>query len=121
MTIVPNILLRRIYKKNSLRNINEGVAFELKNVIGPGIITRINSVKVNNQEFKPNNIKLTTTDTSIQADKVNEESPLFCKFNQVVTISLTGPRCILPGENTLFIEIISREAGLIQVKFSDNL
>lgn len=121
MPIVPNILLRRIYKKLSLRNINEGVAFELKNIIGPGIITRINLVKVNDQEFKPENINLTCLDESIQADNITEESPLFCKFNQVVTISLTGPKCILPGDNTLFIEIVSREAGLIQVKFTDNL
>jgi len=119
LPILPNILLRRIYRKGSLRNEDHGVAFELKNIIGPGIITQINLAKINNEVFKPENISLVSNDGVIIANQITTECPLLCKFNQIYTIKLLGPKCIQEGYNTLYIEIISREAGLIQVNFDD--
>ena len=57
MAIVPEFLIKRIYQKGSLV-INEGsISLTLKNVLGPGLISGFNYVKINDVVFEAENVK----------------------------------------------------------------
>ena len=47
MVVVPEFLMKRVYKKGSLKRVENGASFELKNVLGPGFISGLNYVKIN--------------------------------------------------------------------------
>ena len=58
MSIIPDFLLKRIYRKGSLRETAEGIAFDLKNILGPGIITGINYIIINDEVYQSPLIKI---------------------------------------------------------------
>ncbi|MEW5821999.1 MAG: hypothetical protein AB1782_17530 [Cyanobacteriota bacterium] len=120
MTFVPKVLLRRLYKKGSLKSHINGVAFELKNVLGPGIINKINFIKINNHIYNPQDIHIDTNDRIIYARDISEENPIFIAFQQKGTLIMNGNNPLVNGINTIELELISREAGLINVNIQDN-
>ena len=51
MAVVPEFLIKRLYKKGSLKKEGNQITFVLKNVLGPGFISGFNYVKVNIDSF----------------------------------------------------------------------
>lgn len=121
MTFIPNVLLRRAYKKGSLRIVEEGLAFDLINVLGPGILTGLNFIQINDTKFEPEKICILTNGKEIRADKVTVEKPLFFTFKHQATLVMKGENSLREGKNDIVVEVVSREAGVIKVKLSDNI
>lgn len=121
MAIIPNFLIRKIYRKGSLRETKDGIVFELKNILGPGMITGINFIKINDKIYHSKAIKLITSGVSILAEKIDTDNPILFKLNQEVTCLLEGAKGLQQGLNDIIVELISSEAGQVQVKLSDNL
>lgn len=121
MTFIPNVLLRRAYKKGSLRSIEGGLAIDVVNVLGPGILTGLNYVLINDYKYDPEDVCLLSNGTELRADKVSTEKPLFFTFKQKVTLVMKGNNPLKEGKNEISLEVISREAGVIKVNFSDNI
>ena len=63
MSIIPEFLMKRVYKKGSLKQTEDGICFELKNVLGPGFISGFNFVQINYATFEPNKVKFITQGT----------------------------------------------------------
>jgi len=121
LTFLPNILLRRLYKKGSLRSIDEGISFELKNILGPGIITKVNFIRINDHKYDSTKIILRSNEKDVRLNKVSENSPLFIAFKQIGMLIIQCDNCLVDGKNKIEMELISREAGLIKVKVFDNV
>lgn len=121
MSFVPNVLLRRLYKKGSLRRIEEGIAFDIKNIIGPGIITQINFVEINDCPFSADKITVRSNDKDHKAHLVSKEAPLFVTFQQQSTLIISGNNCLKNGKNKITLELVTREAGKICVSLFDNV
>lgn len=121
MPIVPKFLIKKLYQKGSLRTTDEGIAFDLKNIIGPGIIQKIICLRFNDQEFDPSCIKILTNGKTIAAEQISPESPVFFTFLQKSTCFLFGKPPLKEGKNKIVVELISREAGLIKVAVIDTL
>ena len=58
MAVVPEFLIKRIYKKGSLKKLDDGASIVLKNVLGPGFISGFNYVKINDVIFEPKDVLL---------------------------------------------------------------
>lgn len=120
MSIIPEFLMKRVYKKGSLKQTEDGVCFELKNVLGPGFISGFNFVKVNDAIFEPEKVKFVTQGTEISAVEVNEENPIGFRLGQEGTLILNGAKCLKEGINQIIIELMNPEAGKVQLSLSDN-
>jgi hypothetical protein len=120
MTVIPNFIIKRLYVPGSLRFVPEGVAFDMNNKIGPGILTRINSVKLNDIEFLANEIMLKIEDKLIQAAEISENNPAICFLNQTVTCILKG-KPVSTGNHTITLDLLSKEAGKIVISIQDKL
>lgn len=120
MSIIPEFLMKRVYKKGSLKQTEDGVCFELKNVLGPGFISGFNFVKINDAVFEPEKVKFVTQGTEISAVEVNEENPIGFRLGQEGTLILNGAKCLKEGINQIIIELMNPEAGKVQLSLSDN-
>lgn len=120
MSIIPEFLMKRVYKKGSLKQTDQGVCFELKNVLGPGFISGFNFVQINDSTFEPNKVKFITLGTEISAETVSEESPIGFRLGQEGILILEGAKCLKEGINQIIIELMNPEAGKVKLSLTDN-
>ena len=120
MSIIPEFLMKRIYKKGSLKQTEEGICFDLKNVLGPGFISGFNFIKINDATFSPDKVKFITPGAEIQAETVSEENPIGFRLGQEGTLILQGAKCLREGINQIIIELMNPEAGKVKLSLSDD-
>lgn len=120
MSIIPEFLMKRVYKKGSLKQTEDGVCFELKNVLGPGFISGFSFVKVNDATFESNDVKFVTQGVEISADEVSEENPIGFRLGQEGTLILRGAKCLKDGINQIIIELMNPEAGKVKLSLTDD-
>ncbi len=121
MAVVPDFLIKRVYKKGSLKQDDEGVTFELKNVIGPGVISGLNSIQINDYIFPKEVIEFTTQGIKMLADAINEKNPIHFRLGQEGKIFCKKIKCLKDGINQIIIELSNPEVGTIKVTLSDEL
>lgn len=120
MSIIPEFLIKRVYKKGSLKETDEGVSFELKNVLGPGFISGFGFIKINDLTFDSGKVHLLTQGKEIPATEVNEENPIGFRLGQEGTLILKGAKCLKDGINQIIIELMNPEAGKVKLSLTDN-
>ena len=119
MAIVPEFLIKRIYQKGSLKKHEEGTSITLKNVLGPGLISGFNYVKINDVLFEAKDVKFITNGVEYAGPEVSEEKPVVFRLGQSGTLIMTGQDCIIEGTNHIIIEAVNPEAGIVQLKVED--
>lgn len=120
MSIIPEFLIKRVYKKGSLKQTDDGICFELKNVLGPGFISGFSFVKINDDTFSADKVKFLTQGEEISAEAVSEENPIGFRLGQEGTLILQGAKCLKEGINQIIIELMNPEAGKVKLSLSDN-
>lgn len=120
MSIIPEFLMKRVYKKGSLKQTDEGVCFDLKNVLGPGFISGFNFIKINDAVFGADKVKFVTQGDEISAQTVSEENPICFRLGQEGTLILQGVKCLKEGINQIIIELMNPEAGKVKFSLTDN-
>lgn len=118
--IIPEFLLRRIYRTGSLRITEEGIAIDLKNMLGPGVISGIGFVEINGEKHSPEELKLITSGLETVASQITPENPIIFRLNQEGTIILQGVKELKEGINKIILELISKDAGKVQVSLNEN-
>lgn len=121
MVVVPEFLIRRVYKKGSLKKIENGASLELKNVLGPGFISGFNFVKINDKAFEACDVKFITAGQELAGDSVSEANPVAFRLGQEGTLVMTGKECVVDGINKIVIEVMNPEAGKVQLTVDDNV
>ena len=119
MAIVPEFLIKRIYQKGSLKKDKQGTCITLKNVLGPGLISGFNYVKINDVVFEPQNVKFITNNVEYLGTDVSEANPIVFRLGQSGTLIMAGQECINEGVNQIVIEAVNPEAGIVQLKTED--
>ncbi|MEI8389235.1 MAG: hypothetical protein WCG23_05040 [bacterium] len=121
MTIIPSFLLKKIYKKGSLRHIEEGIAFDLKNILAPGLITGINFVKINDDIYNSSVIQIIKSGVETIAEQISSEDPLIVKLNEEITCVMKSGLKLQEGINNIIVELTSYGVGKVQVNLSDTI
>ncbi len=122
MAVLPDFLIKRVYKKGSLRKTDKGIEFDLKNVLGPGVISGLESIQINDYIFSKDVISFVTCGVELLATKVNELNPIKFRLNQEGTMKLCDKaNCLKEGLNQIILEIMNPEAGKLKITLTDNL
>ena len=101
MAIVPDFLLKRIYKKGSLKQTETGVEFQLKNVLGPGTISGLEFIQINEHKFSKDVISFVTQGKDNSANEISESNPVYFRLGQEGTLVMNGQDCIVDGTNKI--------------------
>jgi len=121
MSIIPSFLLKKIYKKGSLRHIEEGIAFDLKNILAPGLITGVNFVQINDTIYNSNVIQIIKSGANTFAEQISSENPLLIKLNEEITCVMQSGLKLKEGLNNIIVELISHDVGKVQVTLTDTI
>lgn len=122
MAIVPDFLLKRIYKKGSLKQTEDGIEFQLKNVLGPGTISGLEFIQINEYKFSKDVISFVTQGKDNSANEISETNPVYFRLGQEGIIKLKEEiNCLKDGLNKIIINLTNPEAGNVTVTFEDNL
>jgi hypothetical protein len=119
MTIVPNFLLKKMYRAGSLKGTEHGFSFEMINCLGPGQLTGINGVSLNDLSFSAEHITFKNDDVLLPAVDISDENPASFFLNQITTV-LIDCAPVSGGEYTLKLDVVSREAGRVTLTVKDN-
>lgn len=122
MAVVPDFLIKRVYKKGSLRSCDKGIEFDLKNVLGPGVICGLEYVQINDYKFTKDAIRFITQGVELFANSVSEVNPIRFRLGQEGTMRLMEQvECLKNGVNKIIIEFLNPEAGRMKITLEDNL
>ena len=120
MTVIPNFILKRMYKQGSLRRILKGIGFDIVNNLGPGQISQINHIRLNDNGYGPEHVTLLVNNEPVSAQNITEESPATFFLNQVITCVVRDEK-IPGGLYKITLDLISREAGKVIITVQDTL
>ena len=121
MAVVPDFLIRRIYKKGSLKRGENQITLTLKNVLGPGFISGFNYVKINDVTYTADKVKFLTQGKEILGSEASEENPISFRMGQEGTLVLQGTEGIVDGKNRIDIEVMNPEVGKVGLSTEDTV
>ena len=119
MTVIPSFLLKRMYAMGSLRLVPEGVAFDIINNLGPGLISKLNGISFNGKLFGPKEVMLVVDGEKIEGERVTEDSPAHFNLHQTVTCIIKT--ALDPGTYEMTLDLVSKEAGRVTLTVQDQL
>jgi hydroxymethylglutaryl-CoA reductase (NADPH) len=115
---VPAFLLRRLYVKGSLRNVDGGFEFDLKNTLGSGYAERALPLLVGDAEMPLQATSFVVDDVTTPFEAVSPEHPMTLGLNCTVTVAVTGGP--LPeGKHTLSIGFVVVGMGEMRFDVTD--
>lgn len=120
MSFIPDFLMKRVYKKGSLRETAEGIAFDLKNILGPGAIDGISFIQINENTYTADMIKVLSQGMETLAENITSSEPMNFRLNQEGTLLLEQAQGLKDGINQIIVELISSEAGKVKISLTDS-
>ena len=117
---VPAFILRRLYVKGSLVNIESGWSFTLKNSLGSGYAKGMQPLKIDDQEVAMPAASFHQDGEEITFDHVTDQNTFGLKMNRSIVISVNGPQ-LLPGPHRIWMGFIVPGFGKIGFDFTDEV
>jgi len=115
---VPGFLLRRLYVKGSLRNVNGGFEFDLKNSLGSGYAESVLPISVDDEDLPLASAKFVVDGEGLRFDEVCAERPMTLAMNKTLTVAVEG-RALPPGKHKLGIGFVVAGMGKLQFDVTD--
>ncbi|MBK5112858.1 MAG: hypothetical protein KGD59_14210 [Candidatus Heimdallarchaeota archaeon] len=110
--MIPKVMLRKLYKKGSLKQDENEITFILQNEIYPATIVGLDPIKINEQDFDIDKIKvLINDDVVVNLAEVTKENPFKLTKGDTFTFRIEGN--IDPGKHKIDFSFLTKEAGKI--------
>lgn len=115
---IPSFLLRRLYVKGSLTNVEEGFQFILTNPLANATLVKPLTLTIDDQPVDPARIKLLSEGKSLSNSEISESSPVDFRVNSSVTVVVEGVK-LTPGEHRISISSSVKGYGDIKFEIKD--
>ena len=120
MVTVPRFLLRRLYVKQSLTNIENGFQFELMNRLGSGYSHRVHPLTVDGKEVKIDSAAFYLDGAFTRFDHITEQSTLTLAMNKTIVVRVTGTK-LEPGAHKIGMSFDVPGLGTLSFDFTDTV
>jgi len=117
---IPTFLLRKLYIKGSLENVDDGFRFKLKNSISSGTAISIEPIKVNGNEYPLDAIIISSDDGQIKGSEISEGNSFPIKVGLDISIHVKGG-ALPEGEHTIDISLTTKEVGKLAFDVTDSI
>jgi hypothetical protein len=112
--VIPDFLLRKLYRKGSLRTTADGqFAFTLKNVLGTATVVAPPRVVVNGIAYAPDKLQSRT----VKPAGITERTPFLFRKGDRITVRMAGH--LLRGGNRIQVQVKTREFGDLNIETDD--
>lgn len=121
MTVIPATVLKKLYVKGSLRVKDGGFVFDLKNLIAPATITRIDGLEVDGKKVDDSRVTIVSpSGSSRPIGQISPGTPLQFPVGVVVTLHVSG-ETLEPGQHDLAVRVEVKEIGSLDIPVSDTI
>ena len=121
MPAVPSFMLKKLYVRGSLKNTATGFELTLKNILAPGTIIGLGSIKVDGREVALENIRvLSGSGTAVAAKVVSPQSPVSFLLHSTATMRVVGEP-LASGSHDILIAVNTKEVGLLEIPVADSI
>ena len=117
---IPTFLLRKLYVKGSLENVDGGFKFKLKNSISSATAVNFNPLKVNGNEYPLDSTMISSEDGEIAGNAISEENTFPIKVGLDITVHVKGDQ-LAAGEHTIDISLATMEVGDLAFDVIDSI
>ena len=117
---IPSSILKQLYTTGSLRNVDTGIQFSLKNRLSDAMVTEINSVRIGDQDISPENLYFSTGNGRAQAHTVSSDNPIDFPLRQIVDIFVDHPP-LSQGNHDLEISVETSPFGMLKIEVEDKV
>jgi acetamidase/formamidase len=117
---IPAFLLRKLYIKGSLENVEGGFSLKLKNSLSPGTTTAVAPIKVDGNEYSLDSLTIRSVDGEVLGSEVSAENTFPIKVGVEIELIIKGDP--LPeGEHTIDLALTTKEAGTLAFDVTDSI
>jgi hydroxymethylglutaryl-CoA reductase (NADPH) len=115
---IPSMLLRQLYTTNSLKNVENGVQFALKNRLSDGEFTELTSIKIDGGDIPKDRISVDLGDGNfVSAEAIqNAAFPL----RQILTVKCTNVN-LEHGKHKIEIAFKAKPFGSLKFEVEDSI
>jgi hydroxymethylglutaryl-CoA reductase (NADPH) len=117
---VPAFLLRRLYVKGSLRNVNGGFEFDLKNSLGSGYAERVMPISIDDETLPIDTTSFVVDGQTMQFADISADNPMTLGMNKTVTIGVAG-RTLAPGKHKIGVGFLVTGMGELAFDVTDSI
>jgi hydroxymethylglutaryl-CoA reductase (NADPH) len=119
--LIPKMLLKRLYTYSSLKNVDDGVMFSVKNRLSDAIITEIVEISIDDQPIPLNKMIFSLPDgEEILPSKVAPDSSMDFPLRQTLDILADIPK-LQVGKHALAFRIRSKPFGELNFDVEDSI
>ena len=119
--LIPSLILKQLYTFNSLKNIDGGVKFTLKNRLSDAQFTGLKSVKIGTEEVPLNAVTIDLGEgNTLRPLDVTEETPINFPLKQTIEVICAMPH-LTPGKYQLEITFGAQPFGDLTLKVEDGV
>jgi hydroxymethylglutaryl-CoA reductase (NADPH) len=119
MPVIPPFLLRQLYVRGSLRAVDNGCAFTLRNSLASGTITGL-ALVIDGREVPAEQISVELNGREVAVVDITPEAPIIFGLNTEAIVRVTG-LVPAPGTHALEVRPATRELGAISIQVQDEV
>lgn len=116
---VPSFMLKKLYQKGSLKQREQGIGFTIQNNLLSVTVTRLNQLKVDNQELSAKTV-LIYENNEWKASQINEKNPIAFEKGKTVDILVQGIS-LSSGKHKMIVGIEVKDVGPLNIEFMDEI
>jgi alpha-galactosidase len=121
VSLIPDFVLKRLYRRGSLRNTARGCAFDLHNNISTATLTRFYGLELDGHPLAPEHVVARAPHGASQpAASISPATPVSVPAGETVTLYLQN-QSLAPGKHTLHLRLRVQEVGDLDIKVADVL
>jgi len=118
---IPNILLKQLYNRNSLRNTPTGFTFSLKNRLADARFTGLQRASIDGREYAADQFTLLIEGNDpVMVSQISANHPLAFPLRRVVHVQANA-QPLSPGKHTLEITLHTQPFGTITLTVEEEL
>ncbi len=118
MVTIPGFLLRRLYVRGSLRNVDHGVQFQLLNRLGAGYARRLLPLALDGREVPLEQCSFTVDGQDFSFEVVSAETPFTLDLDKATTITISDAS-LTSEPHTIGMGFEVAGLGVLQFDFTD--
>ncbi len=120
MDYIPSFMLKKIYEAGSLKNVEGGFQFALKNNIGSGTLVGLAKVEVDGVAVEPENIMAGRGEATAKASEMSYQKPVYFNVGDTFVVKVLG-QTLAPGEHNITLTVNTSEIGQVSIPISDTI
>ncbi len=119
MALIPSLLLKQLYTFSSLKNVEGGVQFSIKNRLSDAYLTEVNNILIDDQEVPLAAVAISLNgDQTITPDQITARNPVSFPLRQ--KLDITARIAPLPsGKHKIEIRFKTTPFGKLKLEVED--